>query len=127
MEKLGTYAPLPSEHLRHLGELYAVSTTGNAEIRLRFYQLALAIPDRTSALAQAFAEEALKWAVGKEGPAGVLKGRMKFCRPAFRGAAKINKELARKYYAESKDNFHPIAKKLLEKVSFLASAPLKGG
>lgn len=106
--------------MRYLGGLYKVSTTANAEIRLRFYNLALNIADLTSPLAHEFAEEALNWVTGREktssGP-GVLKGRMKFCRPAFRGAAKVDKELAKKYFEETKLNFHPIARKLLEKVS----------
>lgn len=120
LEQLRTYKPLPAAHLRYLGDLYGVSSTQNAEIRLRFYNLALDITDRDSLLAHAFAEEALKWGTGREelpsGP-GVLKGRMKFCRPAFRGAGRVDKEMAKKYFEETKQNFHPIARKILEKVS----------
>jgi len=40
---------------------------------------------------------------------------MKFCRPVFRAVGKADMELARKTWEESKDSFHPIARKLIEK------------
>jgi leukotriene-A4 hydrolase len=85
----------------------------NAEIRLRFYNVAL--KDPTSLAALEFASHALKWVTGRDGT-GVIKGRMKFCRPTFRAASRVNAALAKEYFARSKDEFHPIARKLIEKV-----------
>jgi leukotriene-A4 hydrolase len=90
-----------------------VATSTNAEIRLRFYNVAL--KDPTSLAASAFANQALKWVTGRDGT-GVIKGRMKFCRPTFRAASRVNATLAKEYFAQSKDEFHPIARKLIEKV-----------
>ncbi|KII94452.1 hypothetical protein PLICRDRAFT_102250 [Plicaturopsis crispa FD-325 SS-3] len=114
LERLQSYPPLPSSHIAHLGTLYKVSSTNNAEIRLRFYANALA--DATSAGAHAFALEAVKWIVGDDG-SGVIKGRMKFCRPTFRAVGKVDKELAQSVFEKSKDSFHPIARKTIEKVT----------
>lgn len=55
--------------------------SSNAEIRLRFYEVALLDP--LTLAAKRFASEAAKWVVGDDGT-GVVKGRMKFCRPVFR-------------------------------------------
>lgn len=113
LERLATYTPLPPAHIIHLGALYEVATSANAEIRLRFYQVAL--KDPTSSVAGDLASQALKWVTGRDGT-GVIKGRMKFCRPTFRAASKVNATLAREYFAHSKEEFHPIARKLIEKV-----------
>jgi len=108
-----TYAPLPSKHIGHLGTLYDVATSANAEIRLRFYNVAL--KDPTSSAALDFTDQALKWVTGRDGT-GVIKGRMKFCPPTFRAASRVNAALAKEYFARSKEEFHPIARKLIEKV-----------
>ena len=113
LERLATYTPLPSAHISHLGALYEVATTSNAEIRLRFFQVAL--KDPTSSVAGDLASQALKWVTGRDGT-GVIKGRMKFCRPTFRAASRVNATLAKEYFALSKEEFHPIARKLIEKV-----------
>jgi len=112
LERLATYTPLPPAHISHLGALYEVATSANAEIRLRFYQVAL--KDPTSSVAGDLASQALKWVTGRDGT-GVIKGRMKFCRPTFRAASKVNPTLAREYFAHSKEEYHPIARKLIEK------------
>jgi len=112
LERLATYAPLPSKHIGHLGALYDVATSANAEIRLRFYNVAL--KDPTSSAALDFTDQALKWVTGRDGT-GVIKGRMKFCRPTFRAASRVNAALAKEYFARSKEEFHPIARKLIEK------------
>jgi len=91
-----------------------VATSANAEIRLRFYNVALR--DLTSSAALDFTDQALKWVTGRDGT-GVIKGRMKFCRPTFQAASRVNAALAREYFARSKEEFHPIARKLIEKVS----------
>ena len=62
--------------------------------------------------------EAAKWVVGSD-DTGVVKGRMKFCRPTFRAIAKVDKALAIETYTPNKSAFHPIAAKLIEKVSSL--------
>lgn len=113
LEHLATYAPLPSKHIGHLGSLYGVATSTNAEIRLRFYNVAL--KDPTSPAALDFTNQALKWVTGRDGT-GVIKGRMKFCRPTFRAASRVNATLAKEYFARSREEFHPIARKLIEKV-----------
>jgi len=112
LERLATYTPLPPTHISHLGALYEVATSANAEIRLRFYQVAL--KDPTSSVAGDLAGQALKWVTGRDGT-GVIKGRMKFCRPTFRAASRVNATLAKEYFAHSKEEFHPIARKLIEK------------
>lgn len=44
LERLQSYPALPPPHIDHLGELYVLSTSTNAELRFRFYQLALLDP-----------------------------------------------------------------------------------
>lgn len=113
LERLQTYPPLPSAHITYMSEIYSFGNTTNAEIRLRFYNLALT--DRSAPHAEPFAQEAVKWVVGEDG-SGVVKGRMKFCRPVFRSVAAMDKSLAAEVWARNKDSFHPIAKKLIDKV-----------
>ncbi|CAL1696869.1 unnamed protein product [Somion occarium] len=113
LERLeGNYDALPSSHIDHLGELYHVSNTPNAEIRLRFYELAL--KDSPSDAAKRFAPVAAKWVVGDDGT-GILKGRMKFCRPIFRAVNRVDKVLAVSTYKSAKESFHPIAQRMIEK------------
>jgi leukotriene-A4 hydrolase len=100
-------------HIGHFGALYEVATATNAEIRLRFYNIAL--KDPTSSAALDFTDQALKWVTGRDGT-GVIKGRMKFCRPMFRAASRVNTALAKEYFEQSRGEFHPIARKLIEKV-----------
>ncbi|KAI0307397.1 leukotriene-A4 hydrolase [Multifurca ochricompacta] len=113
LERLATYTSLPSTHIKHLGEIYDVATSTNAEIRLRFYNVALKDPKSSAALD--FTDHALKWVTGRDGT-GVIKGRMKFCRPTFRAASRVDSALAKGYFMQSKKEFHPIARKLIEKV-----------
>jgi hypothetical protein len=115
LERLQALPPLPADHIAHLGSLYKVAGTSNAEIRFRFYELALR--DRNS-VPDHLAEDAVRWVVGDDG-SGVIKGRAKFCRPVFRSTAKIDRDLAVKYFEKHKAEFHPIARKLIEKVSWL--------
>jgi leukotriene-A4 hydrolase len=113
LEKLESYTALPSELTLHLGALYNLSTTPNAEIRLRFYQVALSDP--SSSAAKSLAVDAAKWVIGDDG-SGVVKGRMKFCRPILRAVTKVDRDLAIKNWEKAKMGFHPIARKLIEKV-----------
>ncbi|TRM61567.1 hypothetical protein BD626DRAFT_549145 [Schizophyllum amplum] len=117
LERLQTYAALPLSHVRHLGELYNIAMTPNAEIRLRFY--AIALQDPASDAAQAYAQAAVDWVIGAE-PGGSVKGRMKFNRPVFRSAFLANREAALKAYEKQKTAFHPIARKMIEKDMGLA-------
>ena len=55
--------------------------------------------------------------MGKDG-SGVIKGRMKFCRPVLRAVRKVDADLAKQVFEPSKYAFHPIASKMIEKVSF---------
>ncbi|KAF7330388.1 Leukotriene A-4 hydrolase [Mycena venus] len=52
LERLQDYPALPDTHIKHLATVYGVSNSPNAEIRLRFYNLALSPP--TSAAAAYF-------------------------------------------------------------------------
>jgi leukotriene-A4 hydrolase len=113
LERLQAYPTLPSSHISHLGELYQLSTSSDAEIRLRFYELALTDP--LSDTAKTFARTASDWVVGNDGT-GIIKGRMKFCRPIFRAIFAVDKCLAVEAFTNFRDQFHPIARKLIEKV-----------
>lgn len=116
LQHLQSYPALPKAHVARLGKLYGLSETPNAEIRLRFYELALAEPQ--SETARPYAPEALKWVVGDDGTR-VIKGRIKFCRPVFRAANKVDHNLTVKTFLAHKTSFHPIAQKLSEKVTSL--------
>ncbi|GAW02760.1 leukotriene-a4 partial [Lentinula edodes] len=117
LERLQSYKPLPSSHIEHLASLYKVSSTHNAEIRLRFYQFSLVDP--SSPAAQKYAAEAADWVIG--GGSGMVVGRMKFCRDVFRAVFKVNKDLAVNAFQKEKNSFHPIARKLIEKDLKLSS------
>ncbi|KAJ7743783.1 peptidase family M1-domain-containing protein [Mycena metata] len=112
LERLQALPALPFSHLEHLGTLYGLASTPNAEVRLRFYALALAPP--TSDAAKHFAPEVGKWVVGDDGTA-VIKGRMKFCRPLFKAVFKVDQEFALGLWAKHKEGFHPIARRLIDK------------
>lgn len=113
LERLQSFPPLPSAHATHLGELYNFADSTNAELRFRFYSFAMR--DTTSPAAKALAPEAALWVTGDDGT-GLIKGRAKFCRPVFRAINGVDKDLAVKYFLKHKDAFHPIARKLIEKV-----------
>ncbi|ELU40820.1 leukotriene-A4 hydrolase [Rhizoctonia solani AG-1 IA] len=116
LERLQRYDPLPASHIRFLGDEYSLDTTMNAEIRLRWYALAL------SAQAPAPSEwstRAAEWVVGggKAVDAGKgVQGRMKFCRPTFRAINNVVPALAKSSFEAHKDEFHPIARRMIAKV-----------
>lgn len=114
LERLQSYPSLPSHLINHLGDLYKLKNTFNAEIRFRFYGIAFSDPSSTAA--RILAIDAAKWLIGEDGT-GVVKGRMKFCRPVFRGVWRVDKDLAVNSWERAKKNFHPIARKLIEKVN----------
>ncbi|KAG6849471.1 hypothetical protein H0H93_008198, partial [Arthromyces matolae] len=113
LERLQSYPPLPLSHLRHLGDIYKFNTTSNAEVRFRFYELVLADPK--SDPAKVFVVDAVNWIVGADSVSGLIVGRMKFCRPTFRLASKVDKDLAIRVWEEKKILFHPVARKLIDK------------
>lgn len=112
LERLQSYPALPGSHVTLLGNLYQLAETTNPEIRLRFYEVVFLDP--TSSAATALAPAAVKWVVGKDST-GVVKGRMKFCRPVFRDVNKVDHALAVQVFTSAKDEFHPIARRLIEK------------
>ena len=75
----------------------------------------MALADPSSPAAKSFAIEAANWVVGDDGT-GVVKGRMKFCRPVFKAVHRVDQKLSVAVFSKSKDAFHPIARKLIEKV-----------
>ena len=105
VEKLSEVTPLPATHIHHMSDIYGFTTTNNAEIGLRWYELALSSP-----AALDFAPVAANWIINP------LKGRMKFCRPIFRLVNKVDNKLAQETYKANKTSFHPIARKLIKKV-----------
>ncbi|CAE6490640.1 unnamed protein product [Rhizoctonia solani] len=115
LERLQRYDPLPAPHIKFLGDQYSLDTTLNGEIRLRWYGLAL------SAQAPApleWSTRAAEWVVGggKGADAGKgVKGRMKFCRTTFRAIDKVAPALAKSSFEAHKDEFHPIARRMIAK------------
>jgi leukotriene-A4 hydrolase len=105
LERLQSYDPFQEGHLKHLGKIYGFASTNNAEVRFRYYQLAL----RSKTLVR----ESVCWAGGLED--GIIKGRMKFCRPLFRTAGTIDSLLAKDIFGQTKDGFHPIARRMISK------------
>ncbi|KIJ64025.1 hypothetical protein HYDPIDRAFT_133351 [Hydnomerulius pinastri MD-312] len=111
LERLESYAALPSSHLIHFDELYKFSQTENSELRMRFYLVIL--KDPASPAAKQYVEQVADWIIGKD--SGVIQGRMKFCRPAFRAVNAVDPEKAVAAFKSARTAFHPIAQKLIEK------------
>ena len=114
LQRLQALPQLPASHIAYLGSLYKVADTSNAEIRFAFYELALRDSD---SVPEHLVLDAVRWVVGDDG-SGVIKGRAKFCRPIFRSIVKIDRDLAVKYFEKHQAEFHPIARRLIEKVSW---------
>ena len=115
IERLQSYTALPTSHVTYLGNLYGFSSTTNTEVRSRFYELALLDPLAPGV--QVFAKAAAKWVTGSDGT-GIIKGRMKFCRPVFRAVYRVDPSVARDEFVKYKLAFHPIARRLIEKVVY---------
>ncbi|KAG1767142.1 hypothetical protein EDD22DRAFT_876852 [Suillus occidentalis] len=108
LERLESYEEsLPAGHLFHFDKLYGFSKTLSAEIRFRFYTLIL-----KSQAAMHFVQGAANWVIGAD-DTGVIKGRMKFCRPVFRAMFKVNLDLAISTFKQARTQFHPIAQSLI--------------
>ncbi|KAG8745452.1 hypothetical protein FRC10_007995 [Ceratobasidium sp. 414] len=115
LERLQGYQPLPASHVKHLAEAYSLDTTMNAEIRLRWYAVALSVQ---APAPSEWATRAAEWVVG--GGKGVdagkgVKGRMKFCRPTFRAVNKVAPALAKSTFDAHSSEFHPIARRMIAK------------
>ncbi|KAF8557162.1 hypothetical protein OG21DRAFT_1505592 [Imleria badia] len=110
LERLETYPALPTNHLYHLDGLYRFSQITNSEIRMPFYLVVL--KDPASPAAKLFVQSVLDWVIGKG--TGIIQGRMKFCRPLFRAANKVDREKTLAAYESARTLFHPIARKLIE-------------
>ena len=112
LERLQSFPSLPSHLIIHLGDIYKFKRTFNAELRFRFYVVAFSDPSSTAA--KALVTDAAKWLIWDD-EIGVVKGRMKFCRPVFRDVWRVDKDLAVRSWEKAKKNFHPIARKLIER------------
>lgn len=71
--------------------------------------------DPSAPEAKKFASEAALWVVGDDGTE-IVKGRMKFCRPVLRAANRADPEATQKTFLAYRNSFHPIARRLIEKV-----------
>ncbi|KIY43185.1 hypothetical protein FISHEDRAFT_78691 [Fistulina hepatica ATCC 64428] len=110
LERIQAYTALPLTIVQHLGKLYKLDTSSNAEIRFRFYQVALQDPQSDGA--RMLAPEAISWVIGEHD--GVIKGRMKFCRPIFRSVVRVDRALAQRAFETAQNEFHPIARKMIK-------------
>lgn len=110
LERLEGFKNLPPTHLHHLDRLYQFDSSANAEIRLRWYRIVL-----PSAAGKDYAARAAAWLVDKKG----IKGRMKFCRPIFSAVNAVDSELAKSTWGANRQFFHPIARRLIDKVCYL--------
>ncbi|WWC90899.1 leukotriene A-4 hydrolase/aminopeptidase [Kwoniella dendrophila CBS 6074] len=100
LDKLESYENLPPKVVAALDKLYGLGSTGNAEIGLRFFEVALKSGPE-------YAESAAAWVINK--------GRMKFCRPVFRLLNEQKPELAKKTFLKHANFYHPIARKMIAK------------
>lgn len=114
LECLQSFPSLPSHLIIYLGDLYKFKNTFNAELRFRFYGVAFSDPSSTAA--KTLVTDAAKWLIGDD-ETGVIKGRMKFCRPVFLSVWRVDKDLAVRSWEKAQKKFHPIARKLIEKVN----------
>ena len=102
LETLERYPALPADLLREMEQVYNFNTTGNAEIRLRWYNVALRGGGAD------FKQDAADWVI--------TVGRMKMCRPTFQKLYKCDQALARKTFEAHKTFYHPIARQMIAKV-----------
>ena len=114
LEKLQTYQTLPSDHILYLGQIYHLSSSPNPEIRFRYYEVVF--QDSSSIAAEKLVYAAILWVIGEDG-SGNIKGRMKFCRPILQTCSKVERKLVLDNWKQAKPLFHPIAQKLIDKVS----------
>jgi len=101
LETLESYDSLPPKYLREMNKCYGFDDTENAEIRLRWYNVALAGDGED------FKESAAKWVV--------TVGRMKMCRPITSKLFACDEKLAVKTFLAAEAFYHPIAAAQLRK------------
>lgn len=111
LQTLANYPTFAKTHIDALASIYDVDTSPNVEISWPFYQLALQGPK--SEAATAWLQHALDWVVGKSD--NMVKGRMKYNRPIFQAAAKVNRDVTVEWYCQYRNVFHPIAQDMLDK------------
>lgn len=87
-----------------MNRCYELDTTANAEIRLRWYNVALKGDGRD------FKQSAAQWVV--------TVGRMKMCRPVTKALFRVDPDLAVKTFKSAETFYHPIARNQLRKVSW---------
>ena len=111
LEILPAFSP---ELVAKMDKSYGFGENDNAEIRLRFYQVALKSGPEYAESAAGMSiclgssiRQAASRSVFADAPAAwvINKGRMKFCRPIFRLLHQQAPELAKKTFMEHKDFF----------------------
>ncbi|WVO17684.1 leukotriene A-4 hydrolase/aminopeptidase [Cryptococcus depauperatus] len=100
LDRLKAFPAFSPSGVSTLDKAYGFGTSGNAEIGLRFFEIALKSGSE-------YAEKAAAWVVNK--------GRMKFCRPVYRLLYKQVPDLAQQTFKEHEEFYHPIARKMLAK------------
>ena len=85
-----------------MGKAYGYSSTSNVELSSRFFVLGM----------QAQAEEVYQPAAELAGKVG----RMKFVRPLYRHLLRVDKELAQLTFEMRKNFYHPICRRMVEKL-----------
>lgn len=132
LDLIGESAPYPSVVVKRLDEVYGIHGTENAEIRLRFYVIALR--SGKDYAEKAASESRALWRLITRADVAewvINKGRMKFCRPIFRLLLDVDPELARRTFKEHASFYvshidgndqaskligqHPIARKQIAK------------
>ncbi|TIB14478.1 hypothetical protein E3P92_01911 [Wallemia ichthyophaga] len=100
LEKLQSYPAFKEEVPKAIAKVYGFDEAQNAEIRFRFYILALNC-------GKTYAKAAAEWVAHQ--------GRMKFCRPLFRSLNKVDSSLALKTFKDNENFYHPIAAKQIRR------------
>lgn len=100
LEKLQSYPAFIEEVPKAIAKVYGFDEAQNAEIRFRFYILALNC-------GKTYAKAAAEWVAHQ--------GRMKFCRPLFRSLYKVDSSLALKTFKDNENFYHPIAAKQIRR------------
>ncbi|KAI5474814.1 hypothetical protein MNV49_002391 [Pseudohyphozyma bogoriensis] len=92
------YPAFARDAIDEMEAVYAFNESGNPEIKLRWYSLALK--------GGLYTVEAAKWVE--------TAGRMKYCRPIYKAINRVDPALAKKTFLESGVHFlHPIAKRMI--------------
>ncbi|TIB91004.1 hypothetical protein E3Q06_00076 [Wallemia mellicola] len=100
LEKLQSYPTFKKTIPEALATVYGFDKAQNAEIRFRFYMLALTT-------GSTYVHSAAEW-VSRQ-------GRMKFCRPLFRSLNKVDSDTAKKTFLDNQSFYHPIATKQIRR------------